>query len=542
MVINQLIYTSFKGVGYKLLASPGTDPDLQQTFVERVVYCRWDAYNPPDPEYRAIYLFQANSGATLFGWLYNDGADDLARCDVPYFVCYCLTGALEASGLPQLFAALQRGPAFLPGRGIEPVRLAPAPDLENYEPERPGVEVPEVLKEWCVRAVERGEGLNLFLSDGKAAQAPVAQLPTESPVAAPPQPLAPRRRVLFGAAAAGLLFTIGTLGWWRQEGMFFSPPVQPTPTVATPAPVRTQINTDRTPGWVQGQTLTGHRDTVWSVAVSPNGETLSSAGADGTVKLWNLSGGGLLRTLGGHRAIVRAVRFSPDGSLIASGASDRTLKLWNAERGTLVASLGGHAETIWAVAFSEDGLLVASGGSDQMIRIMNVKNRRLVRSFRDPGGDVWTLAFSPDGTQLASGSSDGAIRLWDVRGRLERTLKGHRSAVRTLATSRATGLLVSGSWDKTVKVWDWRSARLLRTLSGHSDRVISVALSADGRTLSSAGRDRTLKVWNTFDGRLLQTFNAHTDWVVASAFSPRGDIVSASKDRTIKLWNQVGAR
>jgi WD40 repeat protein len=35
-------------------------------------------------------------------------------------------------------------------------------------------------------------------------------------------------------------------------------------------------------------TLTGHTDTVTSVAFSPNGKTLATGGSDGTVRVWKL--------------------------------------------------------------------------------------------------------------------------------------------------------------------------------------------------------------------------------------------------------------
>src|SRR5712692_1077634 len=47
-------------------------------------------------------------------------------------------------------------------------------------------------------------------------------------------------------------------------------------------------------------TLTGHSLPIWSIAISPDGQTLVSGSDDTTIKLWNLQSGELLCTLEGH--------------------------------------------------------------------------------------------------------------------------------------------------------------------------------------------------------------------------------------------------
>jgi WD40 repeat protein len=72
------------------------------------------------------------------------------------------------------------------------------------------------------------------------------------------------------------------------------------------------------------------------VSFSPTGQTLASASADGTIKLWSLEGKEL-QTLQGHSAEVYSVSFSPDGQTLASASDDGTVILWNLNLDSLMA-------------------------------------------------------------------------------------------------------------------------------------------------------------------------------------------------------------
>ncbi|MDE0043505.1 MAG: leucine-rich repeat domain-containing protein, partial [Candidatus Poribacteria bacterium] len=110
-------------------------------------------------------------------------------------------------------------------------------------------------------------------------------------------------------------------------------------------------------------TFEGHLGLVWSVAYSPDGETLASGSFDGTVKLWDVTAQESTGTLIGHTTAVLSVAFSPDGRTLASGSGDSTVRLWDVETELEYAMLP-HTGAVESVAFSPNGALLAGGTAD----------------------------------------------------------------------------------------------------------------------------------------------------------------------------------
>ena len=385
------------------------------------------------------------------------------------------------------------------------------------------------------------------------------------------QKLAKRKTNLPVGVAAGLLLVLGGgIGFWVSNSVSPRDVSSPSPVVkssprssprdvSSPSPVVTS-SPSSSPSVVRSvapisspssspsggslenvslvKSLTGHSDYVWSVAISPDGQTLVSGSDDNTIKIWNLATGNLIRTLSGHSGWVKSVVISPDGQTLVSGSDDNTIKIWNLATGNLIRTLSGHSGWVKSVVISPDGQTLVSGSDDNTIKIWNLATGNLIRTLSGHSLYVNSVAISPDGQTLVSGSADSTIKIWNLAtGNLIRTLSGHSYQVWSVAISPDGQTLVSGSDDNTIKIWNLATGNLIRTLSGHSGWVKSVVISPDGQTLVSGSDDNTIKIWNLATGNLIRTLSGHSDNVLSVAISPDGQtLVSGSRDKTIKIW------
>lgn len=192
--LGQLVYTSFPDQGFQTLSSADVPEEVKQVFLTQVVYKYWNSYAPPQPGYRAAYLAQISPELTLFGWMYNQGDDDLGRSHIPYFIAYCLAGPLDNPLLDKIYACLERGPVTLIERhSVSPdLQKVVIDQIEDLPPTLPGVTIPSGSRARCRLLLNKGKLLSFSVAiPGESELAKGKETDSEIPQETSAVPLSP---------------------------------------------------------------------------------------------------------------------------------------------------------------------------------------------------------------------------------------------------------------------------------------------------------------------------------------------------------------
>ncbi|MCY7284608.1 MAG: caspase family protein, partial [Cyanobacteria bacterium CAN_BIN43] len=241
--------------------------------------------------------------------------------------------------------------------------------------------------------------------------------------------------------------------------------------------------------------LRGHKDSVNQMVFSPEHQklqTLATASADGTIRLWSLNSQTVYNTVlkplqilswaeptdqqSQAIANVTSVAYSPDGLYVAAIAENSSqVKMWSVESGKLMLNNITGSTDATEVMFSPDGKWIISAHRDQSISIWDAATGQLEDSLPQ-AGDIKSLQISPDAQFLLSTALNGTTQLW--------RLKADPTKIDSTQTFKR---------------------HLISTLP-HGSNVTQSVFSPKGEWVATASSNGQAKLWNTSTGKLLHTF------------------------------------
>jgi len=261
------------------------------------------------------------------------------------------------------------------------------------------------------------------------------------------------------------------------------------------------------------RTLHGHRGNVNAVTFSPDGKFLYAAGGEagwlGEVRQWDLNDWNLFYVFEGHKDAIYSLAVSPDGKTLATGSYDQKIKLWNVETGEELKTLSGHNGAVFGLAFRPDGKILASASADRTVKLWDVATGERRDTLAQPLKEQYAVAFSPDGKRLVAGGVDNRIRVWQISETAAETTNpllearfAHEGAILNLAFTSDGKTLASSADDRTVKLWDAVELKEKLSLEKQPDWSPALAFVLDNQALVVGRLDGTVAFFDVQNGKL----------------------------------------
>ncbi|XP_019858909.1 PREDICTED: U3 small nucleolar RNA-interacting protein 2-like isoform X1 [Amphimedon queenslandica] len=209
-----------------------------------------------------------------------------------------------------------------------------------------------------------------------------------------------------------------------------------------------------------------------------------------------------IRFFKGHRLSVTSLALTPDGRYAFTGSKDSCIIKWNVEKGVkeVMITRGkegapGHTGHVLALAVSTDGMYLASGGTDNLIHMWNPLTCIHLHTFRGHKNSVTGLVFQHGVNQLFSSSLDRTVKVWNISEMTYvETLFGHQDGIIAIDCLSQEHPITAGV-DKTIRVWKIIEESHL-VYHGHKSSIDTVKMIND-KNFVSGSQDGSVALWNS---------------------------------------------
>src|SRR5262249_4566615 len=111
--------------------------------------------------------------------------------------------------------------------------------------------------------------------------------------------------------------------------------------------------------------------------------------------------------------VIWSLAFSPNGQTLAGGVRDGTVWIGKVETKKVMKKLRGHSGDVYGVDFSNDGKQLVSCDSNGLIIVRQTNDWKVTSQWQSGEKGVWRVFFTADGKKVIS-QSFHEITLWDI--------------------------------------------------------------------------------------------------------------------------------
>ncbi|KAJ8676725.1 hypothetical protein QAD02_012512 [Eretmocerus hayati] len=165
---------------------------------------------------------------------------------------------------------------------------------------------------------------------------------------------------------------------------------------------------------VTTSSLTGNKDSIYSLAMNPSGTIIVSGSTEKVLRVWDPRSCNKLMKLKGHQDNIKALVLNRDGTQCLSASSDGTIKLWSIGQQQCVQTYRVHTEGVWALLATENFGHVISGGRDKRIVMTELRNPDKFTVIAEEKAPILKMVMTPDQSSIWVATSDSTINNWNL--------------------------------------------------------------------------------------------------------------------------------
>lgn len=275
---------------------------------------------------------------------------------------------------------------------------------------------------------------------------------------------------------------------------------------------------------------------IMTVAFSPDGKQLVTAGTDGSLRLWDLEKKAIAAKLKGAKEVT-CVRFLPDGKQLVVAEYYTFARLWDLEAKKAVKSVE-FSNGLNHIAVAPDGKKAYLAGRDAAVFVWDLQagDGGALPTLKSDD-EVHSLSLSKDGKILVHTDAKGGVYLWKLpSGELVKQQKhGRLISVAALAPDEKT--FATASQGGGVKLWNAATGEPVPEFANDAFDVRSLAWTSDGKAILIGDAAGKLKAVNPATGAVMKETEAHGDAVLSIMVSPDGTrTATSSADFAVKIW------
>lgn len=215
----------------------------------------------------------------------------------------------------------------------------------------------------------------------------------------------------------------------------------------------------------------GHIASIVSIAYSADGRYIATGDSQGIIVIWNRVDRSVVRRIKAHSGEARYVHFISGKPELASAGTDGAVRLWGVTGTELLATLLEPSEyAVTAFTESSDGQFLYAALGDMTVKGWTISLRSLRGTLDFNDRQINSIAVSPDGDYMAIAEEDESVLLWNIR-ESKIAWKGslEKSVTQVLFSSDGKRLFTSGG-DNWIREWDTASGHIVRKFAGVNEQ------------------------------------------------------------------------